>query len=435
MAITDRVKQAWNAFRNRPMYEPTQSIGPSSFYRPDRNTLTVFHERTTITSIYNKLSVDFADVEYSHIDTDNQGRFKKIRFSNLHYALTLEPNIDQGPRALRQDIATTMLDKGCAVIVPVDTSVDPNSAASYEIYTLRVGHPVEWFPEHVRVSLFNEKRQERQEILVEKARCAIVENPFYSVMNAPNSTLLRLQQKLALLDRSDHRASSGRLDVIIQLPYTIKSEARREEAEKRLKSVEVQLQESSHGIAYLDATEKITQLNRPAENQLLKQIEYLTGQLYTQLGLTPEIMNGTATDEAMLNYYARTIEPMVLATVEAMQRAFIGRNRTTRGERIDFFRDPFKLVPMKDMAEMADKFTRNEVLSSNEIRGLMRFRPSDDPKADQLVNSNMPGESGAAAPAESSGGIPLAEVESLMDEFVKGVTKDIESMGGADGSG
>lgn len=416
MAITDRIRSAWNTFRNRPIQEDLRPLGPSSWHNPDRPRFNTVGDRTTLASIYNKMSIDFADVAYRHIDTDDQGRFKNIRPSALNYALTLEPNIDQGPQALRQDIALTMMEHGVAVVVPVDTSADPSDAASFDIYTLRVGYPVGWFENHIRVSLFNQERQERQEIIVDKAKCAVIQNPHYAIMNAPNSTMARLQQKLALLDQADHRTGSGKLDIIVQLPYTVRTDARREEVTRRLNDIEMQLQGSSYGIAYADATEKITQLNRPAENTLLKQVEYLTAQLYTQLGLTPEIVNGTASSEAMLNYYSRTIEPMVVATAEAMQRSFIGRNRTTRGERIDYFRDPFKLVPIAFLAELVDTLARNEVLSSNEIRGLLGFRPSDDPKADELRNSNMPDGGSGAAPESGGGGVPVEKAPGGLQE-------------------
>ncbi len=426
MPISDRMKAVWNTFRNRPQYEDTRPLGPSNTYRPDRTRMMLYNERTIVTSIYNRLSMDFADVEYRHIKTDDQGRFSELVRSNLNYALTLEPNIDQGPRSFRQDLAMTMFDKGCAVIVPVDTSEDPEKADSLEIYTLRVGAPVQWYKDKIKVSVYNEDRQERQEIIVDKRTVAIVENPLYAIMNEPNSTLQRLNHKLALLDTTDDRNSSGKLDIIIQLPYTIKSEARRQQAEQRRNDIEFQLKGSQYGIAYTDATEKIVQLNRPAENNLLKQVEYLTATLHTQLGLTPEIINGTATEEAMLNYYARTIEPLVLAVVEAMQRSFIGRTKTAKGERIDYYRDPFKLVPLSQLAELADSFTRNEILSSNEFRGILGFRPSDDPKADELRNSNMPQEGG-------SGGVPPEAVTQLLDEMMDGIANDVDRIVGGQG--
>jgi len=298
--------------------------------------------------------------------------------------------MDQAPRAFRQDIVMTLFDKGVAALVPVDTTVNPNTNEMIDIYTLRVGEIITWYPKHVRVSVYNEKSGKREEVLLAKRFVAIVENPLYTVMNEPNSTLQRLIRKLSLLDAVDEQSSSGKLDLIIQLPYVIKSEARRQQAEARRQDIELQLKGSQYGIAYTDGTEKITQLNRPAENNLLKQIEYLTNMLYGQLGITEEVMNGTADEKAMINYFNRTIEPIVEAIVQAMQRSFLGPVGTLEQERISYFKDPFKLVPISEIAEIADKFTRNEIFSSNEIRGFMGIQPSDDPKADKLVNSNMP---------------------------------------------
>jgi hypothetical protein len=316
--------------------------------------------------------------------------------SQLNECLVWSPNIDQSPRPFRQDVAMTLFDKGVAAIVPVDTTRNPNTNAIFDVYSMRVGEVVSWYPKHVKLSVYNENKGVREEITLEKRYVAIVENPLYAVMNEPNSTLQRLIRKLGLLDAVDEQSSSGKLDLIIQLPYVIKSEARRQQAEKRREDIEFQLKGSQYGIAYTDGTEKITQLNRPAENNLLKQVEYLTNMLYNQLGLTEEVMNGTANEEAMLNYFNRTIEPIVDAIVQSMQRAFIVQG--SRGdERIQYFRDPFKLVPVNSIAEIADKFTRNEILSANEIRTFMGIKPSTDPKADQLINSNMP------QPEDSSG--------------------------------
>lgn len=310
--------------------------------------------------------------------------------SPLNYCLTLEPNIDQGPRAFRQDIAITLFDKGVAALVPIDTSVNPNQNGTFDIYNLRVGEVVAWHPKHVKVNVYNEDKGIREDIIMAKDAVAIIENPLYSVMNEPNSTLQRLIRKLTLLDAIDEQSSSGKLDLIIQLPYVVKSDTRRDAAEKRRIDIEDQLRGSKYGIAYIDGTEKITQLNRPAENNLLAQVEYLMNLLYNQLGLTEEVMNGKADEEAMINYFNRTVEPILDAIVEAMQRTFIGLGGLRDQERIMYFRDPFRLVPVKELAEIADKFTRNEILSSNEIRSFIGLPPSDDPKADKLVNSNMP---------------------------------------------
>lgn len=392
MAILDKLKVAWNAFRNNdPYIEPPYTYaGPSYGFRPDRLKIRYSNERSIVSSVLTRISVDVASIAMRHVELDEVGRYSKDIKSSLNQTLNLEPNIDQGPRAFRQDIVMTMLDKGVAAVVPVDTTVDPQTQETYDIYSLRVGEIVAWYPRHVRVSLYNEAKGLREDVVLEKRSVAIVENPLYAVMNEPNSTLQRLIRKLNLLDSVDEATGSGKLDIIIQLPYVIKSEARKQQAEQRRKDIEFQLKGSQYGIAYTDGTEKITQLNRPAENNLLKQIEYLTGLLYSQLGITEEVMNGTATEATMLNYFNRTVEPIIDSIVESMQRTFIARARSNERERIMFFRDPFKLVPVSELAEIADKFTRNEILTSNEIRGFMGIQPSNDPKADKLINSNMP---------------------------------------------
>jgi len=395
MAVMDRFKRVWNAFRSNTVDTMNLDYATSvdSYYgsvSPSRSRLQIYNERSIVSSIYTRISVDVAGMVLKHVKLDEEERYKEDMDSPLNSCFTLEPNIDQGPRAFRQDICMTLFDKGVAVIVPVDTSVNPNTSEIFDIYTIRVGEVVTWYPKHVKVNVYNEKKGKREEITLEKRYVAIVENPLYSVMNEPNSTLQRLIRKLGLLDAIDEQSGSGKLDLIIQLPYVIKSEARRQQAEARRADIEFQLKGSQYGIAYTDGTEKITQLNRPAENNLLKQVEYLTDMLYSQLGLTVEVMNGTANEETMLNYFNRTIEPIVDAIVEAMQRSFLGPLGTKKNERIKYFRDPFKLVPVNDIAEIADKFTRNEILSANEIRQFMGLKPSDDPKADKLINSNMP---------------------------------------------
>ena len=392
MAILDRLKGAWNAFRNSDQDAIGYNAGVGSSYGINQVRSRPFlqNERTIITSIYNRMSIDVASVSLRHVKVDAQDRYSSDLNSKLNLALTLESNIDQAPSSFRQDIVMTLFDEGAAAIVPVDTSVDPNNQEIFDIYTLRVGKIVDWYPKHVRVSLYNEARGQKQDVVLEKRFVAIVENPLYSVMNAPNSTLQRLIRKLSLLDAVDEQSASGKLDLIIQLPYVIKSEARKQQAEQRRSDIEFQLKGSQYGIAYTDATEKITQLNRPAENNLLKQVEYLTGMLYHQLGITEEVMNGTADEAAMLNYYNRSVEPVVRSIVEAMQRSFLGPVGISNGERIHAFKDPFKLVPVGQIAEIADKFTRNEIMSANEIRGAIGMAPSKDPKADQLNNSNMP---------------------------------------------
>lgn len=392
MPILNRIKSAWNAFLNNDIFGAQTPIAGSSSSGspPSRARLRVYNERSIISAIYSKISIDVADLVIKHVQLDDKNRYSKDMDSFLNECLTLQPNIDQGPRAFRQDIALTLFDRGVAAIVPVDTTRDPETNDIFDIFSLRVGHINTWYPKHIRTNVYNEAKGIREEILLEKKCVAIVENPLYSVMNEPNSTLQRLLRKLSLLDAVDEQSSSGRLDVIIQLPYVVKSETRRNQADQRRTDIEEQLRGSQYGIAYIDGTEKITQLNRPAENNLLAQIEYLTKLLYSQLGITDEIMNGTANEEAMLNYINRTIEPIVDAVIESMQRAFLGPQGTQKKERIKYFRDPFKLVPVKQIAEIADKFTRNEILTSNEIRSFMGIPPSDDPKADKLVNSNMP---------------------------------------------
>lgn len=421
MPILDRVRKAWNAFRGVQLVPDTQ-YQTSTFYggSPSRTRLQVYNERSIVSAVYTRLSMDVSDCVIKHVKLDAHERYLKDMDSALNTCLTLEPNLDQGPRAFRQDIAMTMFDRGVAAIVPVDTSQNPNTNEIFDIYTLRVGEVVTWYPKHVKLNVYNETKGKREEITLEKRYVSIVENPLYSVMNEPNSTLQRLIRKLSLLDAVDEQSSSGKLDIIIQLPYVIKSEARRNQAEQRKEDIEFQLRGSQYGIAYIDGTEKITQLNRPAENNLLKQIEYLTNLLYNQLGLTEEVMNGTADEQAMLNYFNRTVEPIIDAVVQAMQRAFLGPQGTNNKEKITYFRDPFKLVPVAQLAEIADKFTRNEILTSNEIRSFMGIPPSSDPKADKLINSNMP------QPELNPGVKPL--------ELNSGATKPFEG-NGQNGSG
>jgi Phage portal protein len=405
MALRDRVKRMWNAFRSSEEADPyvVYDIGPSYGTRPDRTKLRYTSERTILSSIYTRLSIDVAAIEIKHVILDEEERYIKDSDSALNECLLFQPNLDQAPRAFRQDIVLTLFDDGVSVVVPVDTVQDPRTEQVFDIKTLRVGKIVQWYPRHVTVSVYNIATGKRQDITLEKRYLAIVENPLYSVMNEPNSTMQRLTRKLNLLDSVDEAAGSGKLDLIIQLPYVIKSEARRQQAEQRRAEVEFQLKGSQYGIAYTDGTEKITQLNRPAENNLLKQIEYLTNMLYGQLGLTEEVMNGTADEKAMLNYFNRTIEPILVSITEAMQRSFLGRFGTSKNERIKYFSNPFKLVPAKDLAEIADKFTRNEILTANEIRGFMGLKPSKDPKADKLMNSNMPQQSEEAGIPETPG--------------------------------
>ena len=393
MGIGSKLKHAWNAFSSNEEDEFTQSWGTAISYgtaRPDRLRLNISNERSIVSAIYTRLAIDFASISIRHVKLDENDRYLSEIKSGLNNCLRLEANIDQGARALRQDIAMSLFDQGVIALVPVDTSMNPNVTGGYDIQTMRVGTIVRWMPRHVRVSLYNDNSGKREEVTLEKKYVAIIENPLYLVMNEPNSTLQRLIRKLSLLDAVDEQVSSGKLDLIIQLPYVIKSDARRQQAEKRREDIEFQLKGSKYGIAYTDGTEKITQLNRPAENNLMAQIEYLVEMLYSQLGLTPEVMNGTADEKTMLNYINRTIEPLLDAVTEAMKRTFLTKTARTQGQSIEYFRDPFKLVPIANIAEIADKFTRNEIMSSNEIRAAIGYKPSADAKADQLVNSNMP---------------------------------------------
>lgn len=387
---TDRLAHAWNAFTSQDEdYRIHSDAGASYGGRPDRSRLTYASDKSIISSIYTRLSIDVAAVAMRHIKTDKDGRFLTNVDSGLNYCLTQEANLDQAARAFRQDIAMTMFDKGVVAIVAVDTTLNPEVGA-YDIKTLRVGQISMWMPDRVRVSLYNEKTGRKEEVTVNKKYCAIIENPLYAVMNEPNSTLQRLIRKLSLLDSVDEQVSSGKLDLIIQLPYVVKSEARRQQAETRRKDIEMQMTGSKYGIAYTDGTEKITQLNRPAENNMLAQVEYLTGMLYGQLGLTEAVFNGTADEKTMLNYYNRTVEPVLTAITESMKRSFLTKTARTQGQTIEIFRDPFKLVSVGDLAEIADKMTRNEILSSNEVRSILGLTPVNDPRADALVNKNIP---------------------------------------------
>lgn len=390
MGITDRLQHAWNAFiNNRDPTADYRNIGAGYAYRPDRPRLTRGNERSIVTSVYNRIALDAAAIKLQHCKLDENDRLVSILDTGLNKCLTLEANIDQTGRAFIQDIVMSMLDEGCVAIVPVETTIDPKNTESYKIESMRTAKILEWYPEHVRVQLYNERVGRKEEITLPKKMVAIVENPLYAVVNEPNSTMQRLIRKLSLLDVTDEQTASGKLDLIIQLPYIIKSEARRQQAEQRRKDIEMQLAGSKYGIAYTDGTEKITQLNRSLENNLMKQVEYLTNLLYSQLGITQTILDGTADEKTMLNYYTRTIEPIVSAIADEMKRKFLSKTARSQRQSIVFFREPFKLVPVNDIAEIADKFTRNEIMTSNEIRQLVGMKPSNDPKADQLINSNL----------------------------------------------
>lgn len=382
-----RLKHAWNAFLNKD--SAAFSPGAGSYYRPDRPRFTRGNEKTIVTAVYNRIAIDVAAVSMRHVRLDENGRYTEDIASGLNECLTISANLDQTGRALIQDVVMSMIDEGCVAIVPVDTTIDPTVSGSFDISSLRTGKIVDWYPQHVKVRLYNEKTGNKEEVLLPKKSVAIIENPLYAVMNEQNSTLQRLIRKLNLLDFVDDHNSSGKLDLIIQLPYVIKTDARRKQAEDRRKDIENQLAGSKYGIAYTDGTERITQLNRPVENNLMSQIEYLTSTLYSQLGITQSVMDGSADEKTMLNYNNRTIEPIISAIVDEMKRKFLTKTARTQGQSIMFFRDPFKLVPVNDIAEIADKFTRNEILTSNEVRQIIGMKPSEDPKADELNNSNL----------------------------------------------
>ena len=390
MGIRDRLQHAWNAFvYNDNNYVDPQNLGGLSTFKPDRVHFSRGVERSIVTSVYNRLALDVSSIAIKHVRLDENGRFKEEVDSGLQNCLNVEANIDQTGRAFLQDVVMSMLDEGCVAIVPVDTTIDPAKSGSYEINTMRTGKILEWYPAHVRVRVYNDKRGIHEEIVLPKSAVAIIENPLYAVINEPNSTMQRLIRKLNLLDVVDEQTSSGKLDLIIQLPYVIKSEARRKQAEERRKDIEMQLSGSKYGIAYTDGTERITQLNRPAENNLMKQVEYLTGMLYSQLGLTQSIMDGSADDKTMLNYYNRTVEPILAAITDEIKRKFLTKTARAQKQTVMYFRDPFKLTPVVDLAEIADKFTRNEIMTSNEIRQIVGMKPADDPSADELRNKNL----------------------------------------------
>lgn len=390
MKFTDRIKHGWNAFLNRdPTYNYRDLGGPSYGYRPDRMRFTRGNERSIVTSVYNRIALDAASIDIMHVQLDKDDRFESIRDSALNECLTRNANIDQTGRAFIQDVVMSMLDEGCVAIVPVDTTFNPDVTNSYDINTMRTAKIVEWYPAHVKVNLYNDRTGRKEDLILPKKTVAIIENPLYAVINEPNSTMQRLIRKLNLLDVIDEQSGSGKLDLIIQLPYVIKTDARRQQAEQRRKDIEMQLSGSKYGIAYTDGTERITQLNRSVDNNLMKQIEYLTSMLYSQLGITQAILDGSADDKTMLNYYNRTIEPIVSAIVDEIQRKFLTKTAITQKQAILYFRDPFRLVPVNEIAEIADKFTRNEIMTSNEIRQIVGMKPSKDPNADELRNKNL----------------------------------------------
>lgn len=404
MALMDRLKHAWNIFKNKDPTQVNWNIGPSYGYRPDRMRYTRGNERSIVTAVYNRIAMDVAAVNLKHIRLDENDRYKETIDSGLNNCLSVEANLDQTGRAFIQDLVASMLDEGCVAAVPTDADDEPEDSGNFKVYTLRTGKILEWYPRYVKVEVYNEQEGQRQQIIIPKSTVPLIENPMYSVMNEPNSIYQRLVRKLTLLDVVDEQTSSGKLDLIIQLPYIIKTEARREQAEKRRKDIEKQLSEGKYGIAYTDGTERITQLNRPVENNLMKQIEYLTSMFFSQLGITQSILDGTADEKTMLNYYNRTIEPILSAIADEMKRKFLTPTARSQKQTIACFRDPFKLVPVNDIAEIADKFTRNEIMTSNEIRQVIGMKPSSDPNADVLRNKNLSDSSNARQLIPTSAG-------------------------------
>lgn len=404
MALMDRLKHAWNIFKNKDPTQVNWNIGPFYGYRPDRMRYTRGNERSIVTAVYNRIAMDVAAVNLKHIRLDENDRYKETIDSGLNNCLSVEANLDQTGRAFIQDLVASMLDEGCVAAVPTDADDEPEDSGNFKVYTLRTGKILEWYPRYVKVEVYNEQEGQRQQIIIPKSTVPLIENPMYSVMNEPNSIYQRLVRKLTLLDVVDEQTSSGKLDLIIQLPYIIKTEARREQAEKRRKDIEKQLSEGKYGIAYTDGTERITQLNRPVENNLMKQIEYLTSMFFSQLGITQSILDGTADEKTMLNYYNRTIEPILSAIADEMKRKFLTPTARSQKQTIAYFRDPFKLVPVNDIAEIADKFTRNEIMTSNEIRQVIGIKPSSDPNADVLRNKNLSDSSNARQLIPTSAG-------------------------------
>lgn len=409
MSFGSRLKHAWNAFTGNIQMN-YRDLGMGYSYRADRPRMSRGNERSIVTSVYNRIALDVAALNIQHVRLDENGRFLSVIDDGLNNCLTLEANVDQTARSFVQDVVISMFDEGSVAIVPVDTTTDPNVSGSYDIQSLRVGQILDWYPQHIRARVYNEQTGRKEDVVVPKSAVAIIENPLYAVINEPNSTMQRLIRKLNLLDVIDEQSGSGKLDLIIQLPYVIKTEARRQQAENRRKDIENQLSGSKYGIAYTDGTEHITQLNRSVNNNLMSQIEYLTSMLYSQLGITQSILDGTADEKTMLNYNNRTIEPIISAIVDEMKRKFLTKTARSQHQSISFFRDPFKLVPVNDIAEIADKFTRNEIMTSNEIRQVVGMKPSEDPRADELRNKNLSAPSSSDQQSEE---MPITEVDSV----------------------
>ena len=420
MGLRDRLQHAWNAFFNRDPTSNYRTNEISYSYRPDRPRLSRGNERSIVTAIYNRIALDVASIDIKHCKLDENGRYVKDMKSGLNECLTVEANMDQTARAFIQDVVISMLDEGVVAVVPVDTTLNPKTTGSYDITSMRTGKILEWSATSVKIKVYNDRTGQKEDVVLPKSMVGIIENPLYSVINEPNSTMQRLIRKLNLLDSIDEQSGAGKLDLIIQLPYIIKTDARRQQAEQRRKEIEMQLAGSKYGIAYTDGTERVTQLNRPVENNLMKQIEYLTSMLYSQLGFHQTILDGTADEKTMLNYTNRTIEPIASAIVDELKRKFLTKTARTQGQSIEFFRNPFRLVPINNIAEIADKFTRNEILTSNEIRQIIGMKPSNDPKADKLINSNIAQPTVEDPYAEE----PYAEERvdpSVMDEVNEGV--------------
>lgn len=417
MSFGSRLKHAWNAFTGNVQMN-YRDLGMSYSYRADRPRMSRGNERSIVTSVYNRIALDVAALNVQHVRLDGNGRFLSVIDDGLNNCLTLEANVDQTARSFIQDVVISMFDEGSVAIVPVDTTTDPNVSGSYDIQSLRVGQILDWYPQYIRARVYNEQTGRKEDIVVPKSAVAIIENPLYAVINEPNSTMQRLIRKLNLLDVIDEQSGSGKLDLIIQLPYVIKTEARRQQAENRRKDIESQLSGSKYGIAYTDGTEHITQLNRSVNNNLMSQIEYLTSMLYSQLGITQSILDGTADEKTMLNYNNRTIEPIISAIVDEMKRKFLTKTARSQGQSISFFKDPFKLVPVNEIAEIADKFTRNEIMTSNEIRQVVGMKPSDDPRADELRNKNLSEPSGSDQQSE--------EMPTTTDDSVEGSASDLD---------
>ncbi len=411
--FSSRLKHAWNAFR---LNAPNGYLGGSYSHRPDRMRFHRGNERTIVTAIYNRIALDVAATDIKHVKLDEDGRYLKTLDTGLNYCLTTEANIDQTSRAFIQDVVMSMLDEGCVAIVPVDTTIDPTITGGYDITTMRTGKILEWYPSHVKVQVYNDRIGEKRDIILPKKTVGIIENPLYAVINEPNSTMQRLIKKLAILDAIDEQSGSGKLDLIVQLPYIIKTQARRQQAEKRRKDIEDQLSDSKYGIAYIDGTEHVTQLNRAVENNLMAQIEYLTSTLHGQLGITKEIMDGTADEKTTQNYRNRSVKPFLSAIVDEMKRKFLTETARSHRQSIEFFQDPFDLVPVADLAEIADKFTRNEILTSNEFRQIVGMRPSSDPRADELRNKNL------SAPSGSEEGESKQVAEKIQKEEIQNET-------------